>query len=164
MSFELEKYNEPLEADEVVFLVDKERKERRQYLRVFSMLMVLSFIIPFAGAWYRAFDGAPNAFSAPRFFLSAGILLTISGTAVWTMYRVNLRRLQADIRNRTKTIECAHVVKKLYMPQNNTYFLYLDSTNKLSIEVQESDYHRLVTGDEINIEFATNSRLYLGYF
>ncbi|OJW84610.1 MAG: hypothetical protein BGO69_07760 [Bacteroidetes bacterium 46-16] len=164
MADELEKYNEPLEVEEIIFLVRKEQKERKQYFRVFSFLMIMSFIIPFAGAWYRAFEGAPNAFSLPRFFVSACVLLTISGAAVWSAYRVNLRKIQADIKSRTKTVECAHVVRKLYMPQNNAYFLYLDSTNKLSIEVQETDYYRLQAGDEVNIEFATHSRLYLGYF
>ena len=164
MALELEIFKEPLEISEVIFLVKKEEKERKQYFRVFSFLMVMCFVIPFAGAWYRAFDNAPNAFSPLRFFVSAGILLTISCLALWTVYRLNLRRIQADIREKTKTVECAHVVKKIYMPQNNTYFLYLDSTNKLSIEVGESDYHRLNTGDEVNIEFTTHARLYLGYY
>ena len=164
MAQELELHTEPLEVEEIMFLVRKEGKERKQYYRVFSFLMVMCFVIPFAGAWYRAFDGAPNAFSIPRFFISAGILISISVAALWTMYRLNVRKVQADIRERTKTIECAHVVKKTYMPQNNTYFLYLDSTNKLSIEVKEDDYRRLDTGDEVNIEFTTHSRLYLGYF
>lgn len=164
MQGELEKYKEPLEVDEIIFLVKKEEKERKQYYRVFSLLMVLSFIIPFAGAWYRAYDGAPNAFSMPRFFVSAAILLAISATALYLVYKVNLRKVQTDIKERTKTVECAHVVKKVYMPQNNSYFLYLDSTNKLSIEVKEHDYHRLDTGDEVNIEFTTHAHLYLGYF
>jgi len=164
MQDELEIYKEPLETDEIVFLVKKEEKERKQYYRVFSLLMVLSFIIPFAGAWYRAYDGAPNAFSMPRFFVSAAILLAISASALYLVYKVNLRKVQTDIKERTKTIECAHVVRKLYMPQNNSYFLYLDSKNKLSIEVGENDYHRLDTGDEVNIEFTTHARLYLGYF
>ncbi len=164
MSLELEVHKEPLEVDEILFLVKKEAKERKQYYKVFSFLMVLCFVIPFAGAWYRAFDNAPNAFSPLRFFVSAGILLTISIAALWAMYRINVRRVQADIKEQTKTIECAHVVKKTYMPQNNTYFLYLDSTNKLTIEVDENDYHRLEKGDEVNIEFTTHARLYLGYF
>jgi len=161
---ELEIFKEPLEMDEVTFLVKKEEKERKQYFRAFSFLMIMCFIIPFAGAWYRAVDNAPNAFSPLRYFLTTGILLTISCTAVYVVYRVNLRRIQADIKEKTKTVECAHVVKKIYMPQNNSYFLYLDSKNKLSIEVQEGDFRRLETGDEVNIEFTTNARLYLGYF
>lgn len=161
---ELVKYEEPLEEEEILFLVRKELKERKQYYKVFSLLMIMSFVIPFAGAWYRAYDGAPNAFSVPRFFVSAAILLTISGAAVYLTYRVNLRKVQTDIRTRIKTIECAHVVRKLYMPQNDSYFLYLDSKNKLSIEVQANDFHRLDTGDEVNIEFTKNARLYLGYF
>ncbi|MBS1586180.1 MAG: hypothetical protein JSS82_11620 [Bacteroidetes bacterium] len=161
---ELVKYEEPLEEEEVLFLVKKELKERKQYYKAFSLLMIMSFVIPFVGAWYRAYDGAPNAFSVPRFFVSAAILLTISGAAVYLTYRVNLRRVQIDIRTRIKTVECAHVVRKLYMPQNDSYFLYLDSKNKLSIQVQANDFHRLDTGDEVNIEFTKNARLYLGYF
>jgi len=70
----------------------------------------------------------------------------------------------ADIRQRTKTIETAHILRKQYMARSDGYYFYIDSPNKMSIQVTIDDYQRLDTGDEVNIEYYTNSKLYLGYF
>ncbi|HXS37554.1 MAG TPA: hypothetical protein VN721_12700 [Flavipsychrobacter sp.] len=164
MSLKLQRYTEPLDAEEIAFLRKKEQKERKQYYRVYSMLMVLSFIIPFAGAWYRALDGVENAFSPLRFFMGTGVLLSISTLGTWFAYNINLKKVQSDIRNGTKTIELTHITRKQYMPQNNTYYFYLNSPNKLSIEVSQSDFYSLSEGDELTIEYTTFSKLYLGYF
>ena len=150
--------------EELQFLERKESKERTQYYKVFQMLMVLSFIIPFAGAWYRATDGAPNAFSPSKFFVTASILLFISSFSTYMTYRLNLRKVQLDLRQKTKTIEISHVTRKLQVPTNSTYHLYLDSTIRLSIEVTYEDFVRLDEGDEVCIEYTSNSRQYLGYF
>ncbi len=164
MSQAIAPYTEPLTPDEFSFLKKKEATERSQYYKVFRMLMFLSFIIPFAGAWYRAYDGAPNAFSATKFFFTAGILLFISSFSTYMSYRYNLRKLQQDIRNGTKTIETSHVTRKLYIPSKDAYYFYITSRNKLSIEVSADDYNNLGEGDEVCIEYTTYSRLYLGYF
>lgn len=126
--------------------------------------MVMSFVIPFAGAWYRAMDDAPNAFSPIRFFAGVVVLLSISSAGTYISYRVNLKKIQHDLRQRTKTIEVSHITRKQYMPQNNTYFFYIDSPTRLSIEVSNGDFHRLNVGDEVNIEYTTFAKLYLGYF
>lgn len=164
MPFELQRYKEPLNLDELKFLERKESKERSQYYKVFQLLMVLSFIIPFAGAWYRAYDGAPNAFSPTKFFFTAAILLFISCFSTYVTYRINLRKVQLDIRDKTKTIEISHVMRKLQIPAKNAYHLYIDSTIKLSIEVSYEDYMRMDEGDEVCIEYTSHSRQYLGYF
>ncbi len=164
MAFELQRYTEPLEAEELAFLERRESKDRSQYYKVFQLLMFLSFIIPFAGAWYRATDGAENAFSPIKFFVSAGILLFISSISTYITYRVNLRRIQLDITDNTKTIEISHVKQKIYFPSSGTYYVYIDSKIKMSIEVKYEDYVRLAEGDEVSIEYTTHSKQYLGYF
>ena len=164
MSLKLQRYTEQLNAEEIAFLMKKEQKERKQYYKAYSMLMVLSFIIPFAGAWYRAIDGIENAFSPTRFFLAAGVLLSISTMGTWLAYSINLKKVQSDIKNGTKTIELTHITRKQYMPQNDTYYFYLNSPNKLSIEVSKNDFYSLSEGDELTIEYTTHSKLYLGYF
>ena len=63
-----------------------------------------------------------------------------------------------------QTIERVNVTRKQYMPQNNTYYLYLSSPVKLSIEVSIDDYRQVGEGDELSIEYATHSKFYLGYF
>ena len=164
MSVELQPYFEPLTGEELTFLVRKAHKERKLYYRVYRMLMFLSFIIPFAGAWYRATDGAPNAFSKLKFFFTAGVLLSISTIATYVSYRINLRKVQLDIRHRTKTIETNHITRKVYIGTQKTCYFYIDSPVKLSIEVSLADFERLNEGDEVSIEYATYSKLYLGYF
>jgi hypothetical protein len=164
MSFELQRYIEPLNMSELTFLENKESKERSVYYKTFRILMIMCFIIPFAGAWYRAADGAPNAFSKVKFFFTAGVLLSICSIATYLTYRVNLRKLQLDIRDKTKTIEINHVVRKLHMAGKNAWYFYIDSKVKLSIEVSSDDYYNINEGDEICIEYATHSRLFFGYF
>ncbi len=164
MTLELQKYKEPLEAEEIEFLERRETKDRVQYYKTYRMLMILSFIIPFAGAWYSAYEGAPTAFSPIRFFVAAGVLLGISTLATYLTYRVNLRRIQYDLRDRTKTIETSQITRKLYIAAKNTCYFYITSKIKLSIEVSVADYERLNEGDEVSIEYTTHSRLYLGYF
>jgi hypothetical protein len=164
LSFELIRYDEPLEYGELVFLEEKEARERKVYYKVYRILMFMCFIFPFAGAWYRAYDGAPNAFSALRFFFSAGILLSICTFATYATWRVNLRKVQLDIRYKTKTVEISRITRKLYIAAKNAYYFYTDSRIKLSIEVSEHDYSSLNEGDEVAIEYTTHSKLYLGYF
>lgn len=164
MSLELIRYTEPLEAEELDFLEGKESKDRKVYFQVYRLLMLLSFIIPFAGAWYRAYDGAENAFSPLKFFFSAGVLLSISTFSTYMVYRVNLRKIQLDIRDRTKTIEISRIQRKLQMTPRSTFHFYIDSRVKMSIEVSLADYDRLKVGDEVCIEYTTHSKQYLGYF
>lgn len=164
MSTDLVKYTEPMDAGELDFIGRREQHDRKQYYKAYRILMFLSFIIPFATAWYRAFDGAPNAFSMPRFFATAGVLLGISTVATYITYRVHLRKLQLDLRERTKTIETSHITRKLYSVARNVCYFYITSRVKMSIEVTADDYERLREGDEISIEYSTHSQLYLGYF
>jgi hypothetical protein len=164
MSTAVRRHTEPLEPTELSFLVDKENKDKKVYFKIFRLLMFGSFLFPFLGSWYRAFEGAPNAFSVTRFFASTAILLGLSFTAMWLAYRVNLGKVQADLRERTKTIETAHILRKQYMHRSDAYYFYIDSPNKLSIQVTNEDYQRLDLGDEVNIEYYTHSKLYIDYF
>lgn len=147
---------------ELSFLREKEAKERRQYFVVYRMLMIGCFIIPFLTSWYRAYEGAPNAFSYVRFFVTTFVLLAISTTAVYLSYRAYHKKLLMDLRDGTKTIETSHITRKLAMP--GAFHFYTDSAVKLNIEVSEQYFHSLKEGDEVSIEYTTHSRLYLGYF
>jgi hypothetical protein len=161
---QLQLYRETLRADELGFLLKKEYKERKVYFKVFRILMVVSFVVPYIAAWYRVLDNMPFAFSYARFFVSAGILLFISAFSVYCTYVFFLKNIQRDIRYKTKTIETNHITRKLHMPQTNTFHFYLDSPTKLSIEVSQDYFYSLNEGDEVNIEYTTHSREYLGYF
>ena len=164
MSTGIVRYSEPLDVEELRFLEKKAATDTSNYYKVFQVLMIGSFVIPFAGAWYRAFDGMVNAFSPFRFFSAAGTLILLSSAATYIAYRTYLRKLKLDIRDKTKTIEKNHIMKKVHVTTNDTYHLYIDSPVKLSIEVKLEDYLLLNTGDEVSIEYATHSKEYLGYF
>ncbi|MGN6568328.1 MAG: hypothetical protein ACTHJ0_10270 [Flavipsychrobacter sp.] len=164
MPNELTRYKEPLEDSEMAFLQHQEEKERHAYYKFFRICMIISFVAPFIGSWYRAFDGAPNAFSPARYFVTTGVLLGISVGATIVGYRVNIRKMKHDIQERTKTIEMTHVTKRVHATINDTYYFYLDSPTKLSIEVSPEDFYRFKEGDEISIEYITYSKFYLGYF
>lgn len=161
---ELVRHTEPLEPDELAFLERKESKDRSLYFFVFRVLMALSFIIPFAGAWYRAVDGLENAFSPLKYFATTGFLLTLSSACTYATYRMNLRRVQLDIAGKTKTVELSRITRKVYFPSKDAYYFYIDSQIKLSIEVSADDFMRMGEGDELSIEYTTHSRQYLGYF
>ncbi len=154
----------PLSDAEVDMLSQKEHADRLQYYKAFRALMVFCFVISFLTSWYRAFDGAPNAFSYLRFFVTTGILLFIVTAATYASYSYYHRTLQQDLKERTKTIETHRITKKVFIPANNTFHLYTTSRTSLSIEVSPEYFAALGEGDEVSLEFATHSRLYLGYF
>jgi hypothetical protein len=164
MDVHLIKYKAPLTKDELAFLRKKEEKERRQLYNVLRILLVMCFICPFGGAWIKALKGDETAFSYFYYFLGVGFLMLFSGVAMYWSYRLYLYKVQQDIKHGTKIIETVSIIRKQYMPSNNTYYFYLASVIKLSIEVSEEDYRNLDKADEINIEYTSYSHLYLGYF
>jgi hypothetical protein len=164
MSVAVIRYLEPLNADERAFLKRKETRDRRQFYRVLRILLPICFALPFAMAWGKAIAGLPNPFSYASYFIGVSVLLflTLGGAAV--AYRSNLYLLHQDLRHNTKTVERATITSKRFMPHTNTCFFYLDSAVKLSVEVSEQYFKMLSAGDELNIEYATHSKAYFGYF
>lgn len=158
------RYREPLNTDEIRILEEKETKDRSQYYKVYRILMAASFLISFITSWYRAYEGAENAFSYIRFFATTTALLGISTAAAYISYRAFHRKLQLDLKDRTKTIETNKITRKLIVATSNAHYFYTTSRIKLSIEVSEEHYHSLKEGDEVSIEYTTHAQLYLGYF
>ena len=164
MNRSLVRYSEKLEPDELAFLRKKEAKERHQFFRVIRVLIILCFVIPFIMAWLRALSGIPNPFSFVVYFTGVGVLMSLTVLGGYVSYQSSLGKVQTDIRQQLKTVERTHITRKQYMPQNHTYYFYIDSTTRLRIEVSEKDFHRLELGDELNIEYTSRAKLYLGYF
>lgn len=171
MSQQLIRYNEPLSADELDFLQQKEAREMKQFYKVIRILMVICFIIPFGVAGYHAADdlhntdpNTPNPFSFVAYFTGVGGLLSLLALGSWYAYTRTLSKLHADVRRQTKTIELTHITRKQYMPQTNACFFYIDSPTMLTVEVSAADFSRLNEGDELNIEYSTYARIPLGYF
>ncbi len=164
MQLQLYRHDEPMDAEELLFIQKKEEKERASLYKVVRILMVFCFICPFVVAWLRALAQVPNPFSMLYYFSSVLFLLCFAGGAVYIAYSRTLKKVQSDVRHRTKTVERTHITRKQFMPHNNMYYFFLDSPNKVSIEVSQEDYYRLEKGDELNIEYTTYSKFYLGYF
>ncbi|HEY9178110.1 MAG TPA: hypothetical protein VIN07_10485 [Flavipsychrobacter sp.] len=164
MKQEVRIHKESLSPEELQFLMDKDQKETRTFYSAIRVFMFVCFVIPFIVAWLRAMDGDENPFELGAYFLGVGFLLSFTGLCAWLAYRRSLQKIKRDIKNRSKTVERTHITRKQYMPHNHTYYFYLDSPNKLSIEVSEADYHLLNDGDELNIEYSTNAKMYFGYF
>jgi len=164
VQLDLVKYREPLSTEELSFLRRKEEREKKQLYKIVRVFMILCFICPFIVAWFHAADGQDNPFSFTHYFFGVLFLLCFSAAGIYWGYYHNLRKVQMDIKYGTKTIERAFITRKQYMPISNAYFFYLSSAIKLSIEVAEYDYRRLKDGDEVNIEYTTYSKQYLGYF
>ncbi|HTN46810.1 MAG TPA: hypothetical protein VL098_10725 [Flavipsychrobacter sp.] len=164
MDVHLIKYKTALSKDELSFLKQKEMKERKQLYKVVRVLMIMCFICPFAGAWIKALKGDELAFSYLYYFLGVTFLMFFSGIGVFMSYRAHLYKVRQDIRHATKTVETVQITRKQYMPSNNTYYFYLSSPVKLSIEVEEEYYRSLEKGDQVNIEYTPYSKQYLGYF
>lgn len=158
------RYNEPLNPDNLDVLTQKEANERGQYFKVLRALMVACIVIPLITSWYREYEGAENTFSFVRFFVTSGTLLGICITATYFSYRAYHSKLLLDLRDRTKTVETNKITRKVALPSGNGYYFYTNSKTKISIEVSPEDFHAYNEGDEVSIEFATNSRHYLGYF
>jgi hypothetical protein len=161
---QLVKHEEPLAPEERAFLTRKERRDRAALYKVARVFLVLCFACSFLVACARAALGAPNPFAYGTFFSHVAFLMGFSGIGLYAGYFSFLRKVQRDLRRGTKTIERSRVIRKLYMPQTDTYFFYIDSPNRLSIEVSEYQYHAAGLGDEVNIEYTTVSKYYLGYY
>lgn len=91
-------------------------------------------------------------------------LLLIYFLIIFLAFKVNVKPLLKDLKGNTKVIEQVNIKEKKYMPQNNTYHLYVQSVNRVSIEVSEQDYKKFQLGDEVNLEFTPNASIYLGYY
>lgn len=170
-------YQEPMNEPELTFLMEKEQRERRIFLRTVRNLSVLFIVAPCCLGIFMEFitrsDLSP-AMKAVRereepytylmYFLGMIVLLTLLGMASAYTYRRTLGRLMKDIRSGMKTVEQTRVDRKLHMESNGTYHFYLKSTFKLSVEVSREDFEAYEDGDEINIEYSTYSRVYFGYF
>jgi hypothetical protein len=163
MSIELVEYRKPLNEDELFFLQQKANREKHILLKIIRWIMVACFIIPFVVAWLNVSVQDAHPFSFLQYFTGVFILLFSIGSCVYVSFFFTLRKVLLDICQRTKTVERCLLVRKQFMSSNNSYHCYINSSQKLSIEVSEDDYNQLNEGDEICITYSTHSKQYLGY-
>lgn len=170
-------YTEPMTESELDFIKEKKEIDAPKFYRILRILGLIFITIPLLGAIMTEITKYYNRNASKElrdrieyenpisgyvvaFFIFIIIIVVIAVVA----YNRSIKKLLLDLKNKTKIIEQAEIKRKLYVKQNGTYFFYLDSPNKLSIEVSARDYELLQEGDEINIEYSFYSRIYFGYF
>jgi hypothetical protein len=170
-------YEESMNESELSFLKKKEEKEKRVFTRTVRNLSVLFIIIPcclgiIMESIKRRNDTPDMAAMREKedphvylyYFFGMLFLLLLVAVGSFISYNRTLKRLSKDIRSGKKTVEQTIVARKQFIESNNTYHFYLNSTFRLSIEVSKEDYESYAEGDEINIEYSSNSKDYFGYF
>jgi hypothetical protein len=161
-------YYEALNRFELDFLKQKAKKDSRVIYRLFKIMLLGAVIFSFGGAWQNITKGqllnTETIFSWENYFITLATLTIIFLLSLRVLQSSELTNLKKDIRQKTKIVERVLIQKKTFLPHNNTFHFYLNSINKLSIEVKEQDFKNYSEGDEISIEYSKNSLIYLGYF
>jgi len=157
-------YYELMDAAELAYIEKMARKDRRMYRRIMVILLSSSALISLFGGWKYLRKEDITVFSWSGYSFTFSILGMICFIAVTFSRNTYLRKLEKDLKNKTKMVERVLIKKKTFLPHNNTFHFYLNSARKLSIEVQEPDFNELTEGDEINIEYSTSAGIYFGYF
>ncbi|MES2478895.1 MAG: hypothetical protein V4561_07400 [Bacteroidota bacterium] len=164
-----ETYQEALSFSELAFLKKKASKEEHAFQRILKVMLTGAVVISFAGAWKniqkegKVFN-TETIFSWENYFITLLILSFIFWVAIRFSRSTELTKIKKDIRQKIKIVERVMITKKTFLPHNNTFHFYLNSLQKLSIQVDEEDFMTLSEGDEINIEYSKNAGIYFGYF
>ena len=155
---------EPLEEDEMIFVAKKYEKASKEYLRIMNLFLIASGLIPLILAisfgivlndirmFYRVFT--ISLISLITFFCIVSVIF----------YFIQVYAVFKDKKFNTKTLERCNISKKNYVEINHSFHFYLNSEVKYSIEVTENDFNLFNLGDEINIEYTTFSKEFLGYY
>lgn len=157
-------FTEPLQDDELQFLCKKLQTDARLYLRTLQVVLLFFVSIPALTAMIYFFRYQDKAIMWHSWFLTQSIAACLFLLIVSLSYWLFLRPLRADIHQQTKTIELCLILEKKYIPTTKQYFFTLNSIARNSIEVSEVDFARLNVNDEINIEYAPQTKTYFGYF
>jgi hypothetical protein len=171
------KYEEAMNDSELSFLKEKRAREQRMFIRTIRTLCFVFIIIPCcAGIILESIrrsnikpeellqEERRDPYLYLYYFIGMLFLLLLVAVGSYISYVKTLRKIVLDIRSGMKTVEKTAITRKQFMEHNNTYHFYLKSAFRLSIEVNQEDYQAYNEGDEINIEYSTQSGIYFGYF
>lgn len=165
---------EPLEPEELAFLKKSRKRQAVLFSRTLRVLVAIGLIAPVGvGLFLESIrvdhPDSPwipedRGFPILPYLLGAGVLILLVILAGYYSYTQTLSKLSRDLREKTKVVEKTEIERKVFMPHNSSYHFYLSSTTRLSIEVDADDYQKYREGDEINLEYSKNARIYFGYF
>lgn len=157
-----------LSTEEIAFLKKRAKKDGSIFHKMLFIMVACSLFFSYFGGWKPIertdTTEAYSIFVWEYYFITLGILLVVFGVILRFWRTMAVGNIYKDLRQKTKIIEHVTIQKKTYIPHNSSYHFYLDSIQKLSIEVSHSDFDSLQEGDEINIEYSKNAGVYFGYF
>lgn len=166
---------EPMNDSEIAYLQhmrDEQIPLLRRTIRVFAILcLILPCVLGIIMGIFRAFSKRipkPGDAPLPNILMVCLIgmigLVIIVGFATFFSYARTILPIVRDIKRRFKIVEKSEIVRKHYMKENNSFHFYISSHTRLSIEVEAADFTAYDIGDEINIEYTRNAKIYLGYY
>lgn len=171
------KYEEPMNASELAFLLEKEHKERATFFRLVRNLTFIFIVTPCCigiimeslkryreTPEMRIVSEREDPHAILTYFIGMLTLLMLAAICSFFFYRKGLWKLTKDRKRQFKTIEQTTIQRKQFVEPNNSYHFYLNSNTLLSIEVSKEDYTSFQEEDEINIEYSSYSKVYFGYF
>lgn len=154
---------------ELDFLRKKAGKQHRMYKLLQKLMFLGAVLISFAGGWKNIrseewpFDMI-TVFSWENYLITVFCLISLFLISLRFSRNSELSKIRRDLRQKLKIVERVMIERKTFLPHNNTFHFYLNSPEKLSIQVDETDFMLLQEGDEISIEYSKNAKVYFGYF
>lgn len=165
---------EDLKKEELLFLKKKAEREQGLLWRTMRNLSFLCFIIPtivailYFSSNQKTTPQLNKEISEPftiyTYIISVVSLLSLLFLGGLITYVKSIKEIKKDLIGKSKVIEPVLILSKRFIDINNSYFFFLKSKIKYSIEVTEDVYHQYEEGDEINIEYSRFGKEYFGYF
>ncbi len=159
---------QPLNTDELEFILRRYRSESKIYMRTMNILLILGTLSPLVfciGMILFKQEGEVSTHSLYQaYFVGLIAMMIFVSIIAYVSYREKLAGYAKDKLYQNKIVELTNVKQKKYMKLNNTYHFYLTSPNKYTIEVSPTDFEKWQLGDEISIEYAQYSKEYFGYY
>lgn len=155
---------EPLEQSEILFVIRKYHRASKEYMRAMNLLLILAGVLPFIVAFILWISAAGVEVVMEFFFLSLISLISFFIVIAFIFYFLQIFNKYRDAVYKTKSIERCMILEKKEVPYNHTFHFFIDSKVRYSFELPENEYHQYEVGDEINIEYSTYDKEYLGYF
>ena len=155
---------EPLEQAEIIFVIRRYQRASKDYMRVMNLILICSGILPFMIAFIFWVSSANIEFVIQIFFLLLISLVLFFIIVAFIYYFLQIFNKYRDALYKTKKIERCLILEKKQVAINNTFHFFIDSKVTYSIELPENEYYQYEVGDEINIEYSTYDKEYLGHY
>lgn len=155
---------EPLDAAEAEFVMKRYDEASKEYMRLMNLTLISAGLMPVLVALLFWLSSAEIDRVVQVFIVLFISLLAFFIVVAVIFYFQQVYNKYKDSVAQTKTVESCIILEKRTVAINLTYHFYLDSRVNNSIEVSVEVYDRYAIGDEINIEYTTHDKMYIGYF